>query len=70
MNSNERGVEVGPHLSFLHGTKMTEGYAEGKNRTREIRPSGIAGGLVENVNYGEWLYGHVKRKRRNRQVVA
>ena len=40
------GVYVGQCLSLVAIGKATEG-GQGQNRTREIRPSGIVGGLVE-----------------------
>ncbi len=41
--------------------------SRGQNRTREIRPSGIVGGLAETWVWSE-LNGHVQRKRRNSQA--
>jgi hypothetical protein len=43
----EDGVHAGRHLSLAPFRQTTEGLHQGQNRTREIRPSGIAGGLVE-----------------------
>jgi hypothetical protein len=43
--------------------------SRGQNRTREIRPSGIVGGLAETWVWSE-LNGHVQRKRRNSQARA
>jgi len=43
--------------------------SRGQNRTREIRPSGIVGGLAETWVWSE-LNGHVQRKRRNCQAQA
>ena len=43
--------------------------SRGQNRTREIRPSGIVGGLAETWVWLE-LNGHVQRKRRNSQAQA
>ena len=43
--------------------------SRGQNRTREIRPSGIVGGLAETWVWLE-LNGHVQRKRRNSQALA
>lgn len=42
-----QGVYAGERLSFgLHG-KVRQGNAVAANRTREIRPSGMRGGLAE-----------------------
>ncbi|MFC1850343.1 hypothetical protein ACFL27_09150 [candidate division CSSED10-310 bacterium] len=35
------------HLSFIVNGKAAGGTNQGQNRTREIRPSGIVGGLEE-----------------------
>jgi hypothetical protein len=43
--------------------------SRGQNRTREIRPSGIVGGLAETWVWSE-LNGYVQRKRRNSQARA
>jgi hypothetical protein len=40
-------VYAGQRLSFAPHGQATEGLHQGQNRTREIRPSGIAGRLVE-----------------------
>ena len=38
---------VGMHLSFVLNGKVLRGNAIAANRTREIRPSGMRGGLAE-----------------------
>ena len=43
----ERGVYINPYLSFHAFRKAVRGNSQGQNRTREIRPSGIVGGLAE-----------------------
>lgn len=42
-----RGVYMCQHLSFLHLREDPGRTCQGQNRTREIRPSGIVGGLTE-----------------------
>ncbi len=44
---SEVGVYVGQHLSFAIDGKVHKGRSQGQNRTREIRLSGIVGGLAE-----------------------
>ncbi|GAG13960.1 unnamed protein product [marine sediment metagenome] len=43
----KQGAYVGKHLSFGLNGKVLEGNAIAANRTREIRPSGMRGGLAE-----------------------
>ena len=52
---NEDGVNVSEHLSivaFREGRFLKNSEGQGQNRTREIRLSGIEGGLVET-----WVMG-------------
>ena len=42
-----QGAYVGEHLSFGSNGKVLRGNAIAANRTREIRPSGMRGGLAE-----------------------
>jgi len=56
-------------LNFDHNGKGYLGNATAANRTREIRPSGMRGGLAE-TRIRRILNGHVKRKRRNSQVFS
>ena len=49
-------------LNFDHNGKGYLGNATAANRTREIRPSGMRGGLAE-TRIRRILNGHVKRKR-------
>jgi hypothetical protein len=42
-----QGANVGKHLSFGLNGKVLEGNAIAANRAREIRPSGMRGGLAE-----------------------
>ena len=44
---HELGVNVNEHLSFRHVGKAVRGYAMTANRNREIRLSGMIGGLAE-----------------------
>ena len=65
-----RGVrEPALKLRFTwEGLHLENGVqSRGQNRTREIRPSGIVGGLAETWVWSE-LNGHVQRKRRNSQA--
>lgn len=41
------GAYMRQHLSFLQPREGPERRCQGQNRTREIRPSGIVGGLTE-----------------------
>ena len=41
------GADMRQHLSFLHVREGPGRTCQGQNRTREIRPSGIVGGLEE-----------------------
>jgi hypothetical protein len=43
----ELGVDVGEHVSLRYVGKAARGQAMTANRIREIRPSGMIGGLVE-----------------------
>jgi hypothetical protein len=43
----KQGAYVGKHLSFGLNGKVLEGNAIATNRTREIRLSGMRGGLAE-----------------------
>jgi hypothetical protein len=45
----KQGAYVGRHLSFGLNGKVLEGNAIAANRTREIRPSGMRGGLAETL---------------------
>ena len=45
----KQGAYVGRHLSFGLNGKDLEGNAIAANRTREIRPSGMRGGLAETL---------------------
>ncbi len=45
----KQGAYVGKHLSFGSDGKVIEGNAIAANRTREIRPSGMRGGLAETL---------------------
>ena len=47
-----QGVYVCQHLSFGVNREELSGKVKVANRTREIRPSGIVGGLCGNVGYG------------------
>ena len=44
-----QGAYVGKHLSFRLNGKVLRGNAIAANRTREIRPSGMRGGLAETL---------------------
>ena len=52
------GVYVCQHLSFTQVWEGDQGYGQGQNRTREIRLSGIVGGLTET-----WVMVKAKRAR-------
>ena len=52
-------MDAGQRLSFAHAGKAIEEASQGQNRTREIRPSGIAGGLTET-----WAMEKAKRARK------
>ena len=56
-------------LKFRFGREGFQGNAIAANRTREIRPSGMRGGLAE-TRIWKRLNGHVKRKRRNSQAFS
>jgi hypothetical protein len=60
---------VGQHLSFTHDRKATEGYAKVRTGLGKPDRPGSQGGLRKR---GLWLrlYGHIKRKRRNRQALT
>ena len=45
----DQGAYVGKHLSFGLNGKVLRGHAIAANRTREIRPSGMRGGLTETL---------------------
>jgi len=45
-------VYAGRRLSIDPSGKTTEGLHQGQNRTRENRPSGIAGGLWKRGDHG------------------
>ena len=60
---------MGQHLSLTYGRKMTEGYAKVRTGLGKSDRPGSQGGLWKR-ELREWLYGHVKRKRRNSQAVA
>ena len=49
----KQGAHVGKHLSFGLKGKVLEGNAIAANRTREIRPSGMRGGLAETLTMVE-----------------
>jgi len=51
----KQGAYVGKHLSFVLNGKVLEGNAIAANRTREIRPSGMRGGLAETWAMGVGL---------------
>ena len=53
------GVYMSQHLSLLAPWEGREGTSQGQNRTREIRPSGIVGGLAET-----WAMEKGKRARK------
>jgi hypothetical protein len=59
------------HLSFILVGKAAE-ESQGQNRTREIRPSGIAGGPMETWTMGVGLRpaGKPAEPPPNRNVVA
>jgi hypothetical protein len=48
-----QGAYVGEHLSFGLNGKVLRGNAIAANRTREIRPSGMRGGLAETLAKAE-----------------
>ena len=60
---------MGQHLSFTHSRKTTEGYAKVRTGLGKSDRPGSQGGLRKR---GLWLrlYGHIKRKRRNRQALT
>jgi len=51
----KQGAYVGKHLSFGLNGKALEGKAIAANRAREIRPSGMRGGLAETWAMGVGL---------------
>ncbi len=54
-----QGTNAGERLSFGWNGKGYQGNAVAANRTREIRPSGMRGGLAET-----WAMGEAKRARK------
>ena len=60
---------MGQHLSFTHDRKVTKGYTKVRTGLGKSDRPGSQGGLWKRELW-EWLYGHIKRKRRNSQAVA
>ena len=57
-----QGAYVGKHLSFGLNGKVLRGNAIAANRTREIRPSGMRGGLAETLAMVELGTHGINRK--------
>ena len=64
------GVYASERLSHGEAGKIAQGQSWSPNRTRETRPSRDETGGVRKRGLGQRLNGHVKRKRRNSQVLA
>jgi hypothetical protein len=68
--NHSRGANASQRLNLLRTREGLQDNSQGQNRTREIRPSGIAGGSWETRHHGETRNPHRTLKGRMWSLLA